>query len=489
VSEFLSWGSGKGQNQAPQEKQEPQGKQQGARNQENSFRTMNFGTLRLGRQVGHGSYCQVFQQSASFVCKVMDSDDGDGFSQGLLREVSFYASLPRTLVPYQRVVSGVPQLLVPKFLPVQVKSSTFQHSFGLQFPRMMGDMWFLGRKKWFRKELKTTVPIVVHDITVALSRLHASGILHRDLKPANILTDIEHFYLIDFGSSNFEAVETRCGGNCTHAYCAPEAGPEREDPGVKDTQESDLFSLGACIISLVTNTFPLVENLYDWKQTLESFSWPKDLPTVWKDSLLKSVDRDPQARGTLMDLAHAFCSGSILDTIHFGVRLPWFFSRNPFQFTHTLDEYAEKQGFPWNSAHRVRVLTWMESVFQEQNWSRFAFVVSLQMLNDLVLMRGLWDVLEKLLGTHSKFQLSFRKQCLLAVTIVSLAHKAFEDTTYTLTCMADMTDRLVSEILIFHAERIILEHLDFVLVRRSNAGLLCKQSWDTLLKLVHKDVI
>lgn len=87
-----------------------------------------------------------------------------------------------------------------------------------------------------------------------LSYLHGRHppIIHRDLKPSNVLLANRQLYLIDFGSvkrvsGNENTAFTVVG---TYGYMAPEQFSGRAVPA------SDLFSLGATLVALVTGTHP-----------------------------------------------------------------------------------------------------------------------------------------------------------------------------------------------------------------------------------------
>ncbi len=87
-----------------------------------------------------------------------------------------------------------------------------------------------------------------------LSYLHGRQppIIHRDLKPSNVLLANRQLYLIDFGSvkrvsGNDTTAFTVVG---TYGYMAPEQFSGRA------VAASDLFSLGATLLALVTGTHP-----------------------------------------------------------------------------------------------------------------------------------------------------------------------------------------------------------------------------------------
>jgi serine/threonine protein kinase len=93
-------------------------------------------------------------------------------------------------------------------------------------------------------------------------------IFHRDIKPENILVDEQHqAYLIDFGLARIEkqevAVSSMVAG--TPGFMAPEELFNRPL-----TKASDLYSLGATIVCLITNTRSTdISNLLDDNYHLE----------------------------------------------------------------------------------------------------------------------------------------------------------------------------------------------------------------------------
>jgi serine/threonine protein kinase len=84
------------------------------------------------------------------------------------------------------------------------------------------------------------------------------SVIHRDIKPSNILltnrseNSIDQVYLVDFGS--VQTLAAREGGTITvvgtYGYMPPEQFGDRAVPA------SDLYSLGATLITLVTGTHP-----------------------------------------------------------------------------------------------------------------------------------------------------------------------------------------------------------------------------------------
>ena len=84
--------------------------------------------------------------------------------------------------------------------------------------------------------------------------LQQPPIVHRDIKPENIIRDSEgKIYLVDFGAVRQAYFTTMTGGNTvagTFGYIAPEQFYGKAIP------QSDLYSLGATILYLLTHTCP-----------------------------------------------------------------------------------------------------------------------------------------------------------------------------------------------------------------------------------------
>ncbi|MEU2426308.1 protein kinase [Streptomyces sp. NPDC007851] len=98
-------------------------------------------------------------------------------------------------------------------------------------------------------------------IAVALSAIHAEGIVHLDLKPANVLLTEDGPRVIDFGIAQIERLtEPRRGFAGTYAYASPEQ--LREQPTF--TPASDVFSLGTVLARLALGRSP----------------WGRDTPSV-----------------------------------------------------------------------------------------------------------------------------------------------------------------------------------------------------------------
>jgi len=109
-----------------------------------------------------------------------------------------------------------------------------------------------------------------------LKFVHEHDVIHRDIKPANILRDQEgQFMLIDFGAAK-HTTENIADGTVfgSRGYVAPEQQSDRAVPA------SDLFSLGATCLNLITD-----------KPPLELQYAPQDI-FHWQDHLAEGVEID-----------------------------------------------------------------------------------------------------------------------------------------------------------------------------------------------------
>lgn len=102
----------------------------------------------------------------------------------------------------------------------------------------------------------TEAAAVLRQMALALSAIHAAGVLHRDLKPGNVmLREDGTIVLIDFGLAKQLDLEAEITANGeifgTPYYMSPEQGHGREVD-----ERSDVYSLGVILYEMLTRTKP-----------------------------------------------------------------------------------------------------------------------------------------------------------------------------------------------------------------------------------------
>ncbi|MGE0495182.1 MAG: WD40 repeat domain-containing serine/threonine protein kinase [Vulcanimicrobiota bacterium] len=128
----------------------------------------------------------------------------------------------------------------------------------------------------------------------AVEVLHARSVLHRDLKPGNLfLTSEGRLVLLDFGSA-------RPLGKSHHtAIVTPGyAPPEQYGTGLRPGPWSDIYSLAATLVHLVTGAPPpeVVERL-----TRDTFRLPAGLPAQVARALALDPSERPATVGELIE--------------------------------------------------------------------------------------------------------------------------------------------------------------------------------------------
>ena len=137
-------------------------------------------------------------------------------------------------------------------------------------------------------------------LLISIEYLHNEAhITHRDLKLENIMIDShDHIRLIDFGfSSRNLMMSTFCG---SIPYCAPEILS-----GQKYSKESDIWSMGIILYSLIHGILPFqsnnITNLIDMILHANA-TFPDDFDIDLRDLITRMLIRDPKKRITLDEI-------------------------------------------------------------------------------------------------------------------------------------------------------------------------------------------
>ena len=149
----------------------------------------------------------------------------------------------------------------------------------------------LERKGIFNEE---RIKEVLNDMLSVLEFVHANQVIHRDIKPENIIrrSSDRKLILVDFGAAKAtEGIDLKVTGTIigSVAYVAPEQAVG------KPTFASDLYSLGATCLHLLTNIeptdlFDVAEGEWMWREYLEDNDISYELSRVL-DKLVEGATR------------------------------------------------------------------------------------------------------------------------------------------------------------------------------------------------------
>ena len=119
---------------------------------------------------------------------------------------------------------------------------------------------------------------------------HFPPIIHRDIKPANLLVDEDlNVYLVDFGvvAKTNQTLSTTFAG--TAGYVSP------EQIYGKTTPASDIYSLGATMLHLITHVAPCDMQLNGISPDFDKYI-PKSVPPWLSKTIKKMMSIDPAQR-------------------------------------------------------------------------------------------------------------------------------------------------------------------------------------------------
>ena len=144
------------------------------------------------------------------------------------------------------VLQGLNHPGIPKYL------QRFDPGNGLCLVQEYKNAQNLSISRSFSPEEIKSIVFQLLEILVYLQEERIPGIFHQDIKPENVLVDDDiNVYLVDFGlariGDNTMALSSIMGG--TMGFVPPE-----QIRNLKPTEASDLYSLGAILICLLTKT-------------------------------------------------------------------------------------------------------------------------------------------------------------------------------------------------------------------------------------------
>ncbi len=152
---------------------------------------------------------------------------------------------------YEREIKILQQLNHPR-IPRYVDS--FETSGVFYIVQEYKDAPSLGLKRNFHPEEIKQIALSILEILVYLQK-QVAPIIHRDIKPENILVDQQlNAYLVDFGLARVQGAKVSLS---SFVAGTPGFMPPEEQFGHALTKASDLYSLGATLICLLTNTRPV----------------------------------------------------------------------------------------------------------------------------------------------------------------------------------------------------------------------------------------
>jgi eukaryotic-like serine/threonine-protein kinase len=155
-----------------------------------------------------------------------------------------------------------------------------------------------------------------------LAQVHAAGIVHRDLKPSNLFVTRKAdgspaVKLLDFGISKLTVAGEGTGDPALTSTATIMGSPAYMSPEqLKSTKEvdgrTDVWSLGAVFYEALTGapvfrgeTLPQVCAMIASEDPIPPSARRADVPEDLERSILRSLDKDPGTRASLVDLARA----------------------------------------------------------------------------------------------------------------------------------------------------------------------------------------
>ncbi|BBD68008.1 serine/threonine protein kinase [Nostoc commune NIES-4072] len=152
----------------------------------------------------------------------------------------------------------------------------------------------LGLTSSFNPEEIKQIALSILEILVYLQK-QIPPIIHRDIKPENILVDEQlNAYLVDFGLARIQGAKVALS---SFVAGTPGFMPPEEQFGHSLTEASDLYSLGATLICLLTNTRSVeIGKLIDDNYCFKCQQLVPQISPRFRSWLMKMVERKRKRR-------------------------------------------------------------------------------------------------------------------------------------------------------------------------------------------------
>jgi len=171
---------------------------------------------------------------------------------------------------------------------------SFETSAGFCLVQEYKEASSLDKRRTFKPEEIKQIAVSLLEILVYLQS-HVPPVIHRDIKPENILIDKQkNVYIVDFGFARIgkekNAISSFCAG--TMGFMSPEQLFNRPL-----SEASDIYSLGATLIALVTNTRSAnIGNLVDDNSRFNLQGIAPQLNPLFMKWLKKMVEHNSKRR-------------------------------------------------------------------------------------------------------------------------------------------------------------------------------------------------
>ncbi|MDZ7958288.1 MAG: serine/threonine-protein kinase [Aulosira sp. DedQUE10] len=211
----------------------------------------------------------------------------------VIKEFSFANAIPDWSVvkAYEREIEILKQInhtRIPRYV------NSFETPAGFYMLQEYKNAPSLGLQHSFHPEEIKKIAISVLEILVDLQK-QVTPIIHRDIKPENLLVDEQlNAYLIDFGLARNQGAKMTLS---SFAAGTPGFMPPEEQFGYLLTEASDLYSLGATLICLLTHTRSVnIGQLIDEKNRFNVLKLLPQISPDFKRWLMKMVEHKRQHR-------------------------------------------------------------------------------------------------------------------------------------------------------------------------------------------------